>query len=74
MEPVFPLCTESKSSNRLIALHESHNDIGANQNQSLYYTKGCNDLVRLRKSGCCNIGERGGHGQANLDNCCGDSD
>ena len=58
----------------LIALHESHNDIGANQNQSLYYTKGCNDLVRLRKSGCCNIGERGGHGQANLDNCCGDSD
>lgn len=43
MKTVFVLRTEGVGSDRLISLHKSHNDVAADENQTLDDTVGRND-------------------------------
>lgn len=74
MKPILVSGAKSKGGHWLIALHEAHDHIAADEDQPLDHTVGGNDVVRVRQRDCGDVGEGGGHRQADLDDSCGDAD
>ena len=74
MKPILVSGAKSKGGHWLIALHEAYDHIAADEDQPLDHTVGGNDVVRVRQRGCGDVGEGGGHRQADLDDSCGDAD
>lgn len=55
MKTVFVFRAESVGSYRLIPLHEPHDDIASNQNQTLDHTVGRDNQIRVRQRFCGDI-------------------
>ena len=74
MEPVLVPGAEGVGGHRLIALHKAHDHVAADEDQPLDHAVGGDDLIGLREGRGGDVGERGGHRQADLDDRRGDAD
>ena len=74
MEPILVFRAEGVGCHRLIALHEAHNHIAADQNQPLNHTVSGDDLIRLGKRRGGDVGEGGRDRQTDLNDCGGNAD
>lgn len=74
METLFVFRAEGIGGHRLIALHKAHHHIAADEDQPLDNAAGGDDQVGIRQGLCGNIGQRRGHGKADLDHRRGDAD
>jgi hypothetical protein len=69
MEPFVVFCAIGVSGNGLIALHKAHNDIEADQDQTLDNAVSGDDPFRIGQGFCRDIRQRSCRGKADLDYC-----